>query len=1155
MDSKNNENEFLKENNKKILEVLKLRSLKTQINNKAIFLSKIDTVTLDLYELLKFSDNKNSKLVNDVLTIYLENIDFELLKKKRNKTSEEEEIYKKLKAITNQKDLLKAISVENSKREKEYKKFKRIVKLNNRRIKEDGDNKLYLATYFIETDIADVQVRAPLIFFAINVKFNDRERKITLKIDGKPLHNFALLSLISSKNNKALNSFIFEKYLSSNSKNPNDILAELKETYKTLGLFINKAELMKWMKASDINKFEVKQKNTASTKEIKIFKKAVIGMFSLNEGFVFNDLNQILNNTKWINSILSISGTMDRTFNVNNYSQNFSEDKLLLFNDIDLYQQNAIKMALDINPVVIQGPPGTGKTQTIINLILNLIDKNKRVLVVSEKQTALDVIYERLNFPKYNMQSFAFNLSLKNDKKKFFNQFMLLDKLLESQKQNSVDKKNYLNYDDYLSKVSLINNIKNIKLEDTDYVLNDLYEFALNYKNDLFYKFPIQDIEWVKNNFDDLFDKNWLLRFERYNEWEKNLKFDLKGKDFVWLINLKPKKLKDVVASYMVTDSWNEDLRNAKKLKKINFANISEYLVDQMKIYKRDFHSFDINKYNQDQKDAMIFILENEFIKAKDKTKLLDYLNKLQLIQKYEQVIEDFSSDIRDLSNNPLKIKTLKHKVIKNNLKYLFENKVKEFINNYFKNQKGVNSLIKMSVNSKNKSPVLWVKKNLEVLSKIYPITIATCEDVSEFLELVRNQYDYVIFDEASQIFFEKALPSIYRAKNVVVLGDKKQLRPSNFFESRNDLDDVESEYMDYDDDYLDLIESESILDFYEKNIKQKVMLKGHYRSKYNELIEFSNKNFYNGQLWFENEASPITKPAIEVYDVRGKWNNSVNIKEAQKVAQIVKRFASKNKNTLKSIGVITFNAKQRDLIEEEILKLNDFYVNQLLELKNEKGEDISLFVKSIEDVQGDERDYIIFSIGYSSDVHNYGPISREGGENRINVAITRAIEKIIIVKSHPARKYYGLTSSMQGPKTFIKYLMYAEEVANERYNNDEDHLEDETFNTYIEDIKESIDKVIKSEPSLKKKFKVEKHKGAKTKLSMDLIIYKENIPFVTIIANEEEVNNNFEMREKFIFKQEFLENRGWKVHRLNKYVWSYDKELQLKIIKNLLLK
>ena len=302
-------------------------------------------------------------------------------------------------------------------------------------------------------------------------------------------------------------------------------------------------------------------------------------------------------------------------------------------------------------------------------------------------------------------------------------------------------------------------------------------------------------------------------------------------------------------------------------------------------------------------------------------------------------------------------------------------------------------------------------------LFRILPCWLASPESVSAIFPM-KEMFDLVIFDEASQCFAERGIPAMYRGKQLLVAGDSKQLRPSDLYQVRWQEEDI---------DETDL-EIDSLLELTERYLQQ-VQLKGHYRSKSPALIDFSNYYFYGGQLNLLPDAKVLNQPepAIEYLKVSGIWENNTNAVEAEKIAELVLEITQQNPE--KEIGIITFNAPQQSLVLD---KLEEKFALQS-QLVPE-----TLFVKNIENVQGDEKDIIIFSIAYAPDVKGkmnmqFGSLNMVGGENRLNVAITRAREKIYIVTSIRPEELSVEDTKNQGPKILKQYLQYTSEVSEQK--------------------------------------------------------------------------------------------------------------------------
>lgn len=298
-------------------------------------------------------------------------------------------------------------------------------------------------------------------------------------------------------------------------------------------------------------------------------------------------------------------------------------------------------------------------------------------------------------------------------------------------------------------------------------------------------------------------------------------------------------------------------------------------------------------------------------------------------------------------------------------------------------------------------------------LFDLMPCWMASPESVSAIFPL-QEIFDLVVFDEASQCFAERGIPALARGKQVMVAGDAQQLQPSDLYQTR----------WDWESDLPDT-EVASLLDLAGRYLPS-IHLQGHYRSRSNDLIEFSNKHFYKGRLKMLPDFNDLAndEPAIEVVPVNGIWEQQTNLAEA---AAVVERVLVLHKTKPeKSLAVITFNATQQQLIYD---KLEKAFAEEKITWPHH------LLVKNIENVQGDERDIIVFSIAYAPDkkgvMHlQFGSLSQAGGENRLNVAITRAKEKIIIVTSIEPEMLQVDEVKNDGPRLLRKYLEYAGMVA-----------------------------------------------------------------------------------------------------------------------------
>ncbi|MGL4949506.1 MAG: DUF4011 domain-containing protein [Anaeroplasmataceae bacterium] len=389
------------------------------------------------------------------------------------------------------------------------------------------------------------------------------------------------------------------------------------------------------------------------------------------------------------------------------------------------------------------------------------------------------------------------------------------------------------------------------------------------------------------------------------------------------------------------------------------------------------------------------------------------------------------------------------------------------------------------------------------------PLSVSTYLDPSKYI------FDVVIFDEASQIFPYDAIGSIYRGKSLVVVGDGKQMPPSNFFGSIN--------YDETTDD--DISDFESILDICQATFKT-YSLRWHYRSLNEQLIAFSNSKFYDKKLISFPQAKSSTDDfGVQniyvpngVYDRKSKYN----LNEALKVVELVEEHFKKFSNS-KSLGVVAFSKSQQQLIEKEIEK---------------KGFDIPLnefepfFVKNLETVQGDERDVIIFSIGYGYDeskkfIQNFGPLNVSGGERRLNVAVTRAKENVKLVTSIRSK---DINSDNLGANFLKEYIQLSED-GYAKFNSNS--MSEDQFNNYVA-------KYLKDEG-----YRVDTNVGF-SDMKIDICIKSNNSDdySVAILTDGTQSHNCLNTRDREKSRDDILRRMGFKVIRIYSTLWFKNEEV-----------
>lgn len=340
------------------------------------------------------------------------------------------------------------------------------------------------------------------------------------------------------------------------------------------------------------------------------------------------------------------------------------------------------------------------------------------------------------------------------------------------------------------------------------------------------------------------------------------------------------------------------------------------------------------------------------------------------------------------------------------------------------------------------KKRLLWSVRKLvrefweESLGQLLPCWMASPESVAAIFPMQRDFFDLVVFDEASQCYVERALPVMLRGRQCVIAGDDKQLPPFDLYSVK--VDEYET---DMAAEVGVALEVESALDL-ARNVFQDCHLTWHYRSREEDLINFSNHAFYGGRLKTIPFAQRRSEPALTFLQVEGRWEQNRNLVEARRVVALVEELIRREDPP--TVGVVTFNYHQKELIRDEM----EARIQELSAAGDEAGveaffralareeteEKQGIFVKNIENVQGDERDVVIFSVAYARNergrlVTNFGLLNQQGGENRLNVAVTRARKKIFVVCSFDPALLEVEDSAHPGPKLFKQYLLYARAV------------------------------------------------------------------------------------------------------------------------------
>lgn len=306
------------------------------------------------------------------------------------------------------------------------------------------------------------------------------------------------------------------------------------------------------------------------------------------------------------------------------------------------------------------------------------------------------------------------------------------------------------------------------------------------------------------------------------------------------------------------------------------------------------------------------------------------------------------------------------------------------------------------------------------ILPRICPCFLMSPQSVAQYITPDYPRFDLVIFDESSQITTSKAVGALGRAESAVIAGDSRQLPPTSFFQRR-----IES--TDDDDDMVDV---ESFLDDCLSLNMPQTYLEWHYRSRHESLIAFSNREFYgNRMLTFPSPNDQETKVGMHKVDGVYEKGTRCNPVEAAAVVADIRRRVLDPVLCHQSIGVVAFSVSQQSCIQDA---LDDMVKNDTALFQGLGNLPEELFIKNLETVQGDERDVILFSIGYGPDrdgkvAQNFGPINREGGGRRLNVAVSRARQEMLVFSSMGYTDIRLTPTSSKGVRSLRDFLRFAE--------------------------------------------------------------------------------------------------------------------------------
>lgn len=435
-----------------------------------------------------------------------------------------------------------------------------------------------------------------------------------------------------------------------------------------------------------------------------------------------------------------------------------------------------------------------------------------------------------------------------------------------------------------------------------------------------------------------------------------------------------------------------------------------------------------------------------------------------------------------------------------------------------------------------------------EAIQRFKPIFLMSPLSVAQHLPPGQLQFDLCVIDEASQVRPEDALGAIARCKQVVVVGDDKQLPPTNFF-SRMVADEDVTEDEDNSSGEVRaaaVTDVESILNLCSRFPER--MLRWHYRSEHPALIATSNRNFYKNQLMLPPSVMTGAGDAnigLQFVTIRkggyGRGKTATNEIEAEEVAKAVLEHAQKHPT--KSLGIGTFSVSQRDCIRDRLEHWAAKYPEMDEFIRGTRGRD-PLFVKNLENIQGDERDVIFISVGYGHDedgrlTQQFGPIGRDGGERRLNVLITRARQRCVVFSSIFAEDIKTEGVPKPGVFAFREFLKLAKDGFKD--------FPEATAKGFDSDFEESVAIAIRELG-----YTVHPQVGM-AGFFVDLGVIDprdENRYLLGVECDGAAYHSSSYSRDRDRLRQTILESRGWKMHRVWSTDWFYRQDREIAKLK-----
>lgn len=733
--------------------------------------------------------------------------------------------------------------------------------------------------------------------------------------------------------------------------------------------------------------------------------------------------------------------------------------------DVDSAQLEAVVASDKGQSFILYGPPGTGKSQTITNMIANALYKGKRVLFVSEKKAALEVVQERLD--KIGLSPFCLELhSNKVNKKSFLEQ-------LKGSLGVTLDEPSASYYNDRSDALFASRNELNGYME----ALHRKREGGLSLYEYINAYLAVEGVE------DDLsssalcayspdYIKDYCDRLRRFDTIAEIVgchpgSHPLRG------LYPKTNTLKNQSDVEALLGKLPEAVRKARK-KEAGIINRLFLKRSELEILRngdvwRDLMAVaDIDGEIADDTDALLSADES-WLAARDRLKKWYHFSLAWLEMGRKDVGSAKSYYMAGHSGEATAAALMKgyyksmimsivdsdaclrgfNKTLFDESVEMYRQKAREFQNLTRLNLTqtlSMRSPYVVDLSPEEEAELATLKKRIatngrratirqmiedspNIIGRLCPCMLMSPLSVAQYLRMVPGQFDLVIFDEASQMPTSEAVGAIARGKATIVAGDPRQMPPTSFFMTKNVVEDD-----------VDIDDLESVLDDCIALGVPGKYLSLHYRSRHESLIAFSNRHFYDDKLvTFPSSNDMEAKVSLQLVDgCYDSGKGRCNKVEAKAIVEETLSLLRKRLDDVdgqwtrangKSIGIIAFSIAQSSLIEDMLT--DALAKNPDLEQIAMKGEE-PVFVKNLENVQGDERDIILFSVGYGPDKKgrvsmNFGPLNQNGGERRLNVAISRARYCMKVFSTMSSSQIDLQRTGANGVLALKRFLEYAE--------------------------------------------------------------------------------------------------------------------------------